>query len=361
MYMILGRFFKRCLRFTLRQTGCFKFAHLYSVHKLGRRLRRKKRAPFVFLFGSPYHPNLGDQAQTGCIVEWIKKHLPHHEISVCTLINSSNAWIVMIRQYIRPQDVLLCHSGYHMTDLYDEQSVYLKLARTFPDFPLTILPQTINYEHEENAHATAAILNAHPDCTLFCRDEQSYQTAKSLFYRCRLFLYPDIVTSMIGNLPLPPQKREGILFCMRNDKEAFYSPSEILHLMGILQTHTTTERTDTTVDLPVRYIVSHRKKVLLDTFKYFSRFKVVVTDRYHGTIFSLIAGTPVIVLNSKDHKLSSGVKWFPDSFHPYVRFAASLDQVPTLANEMMARKEERPLPPYFSETYFDHLLEKLHV
>lgn len=174
-----------------------------AFHEWTKGFRRFFRRPFVFLFGSPFHSNLGDQAQTECIIAWIRKNLPRHEIFIATYMNTSPRLLKMIRRHIRKNDILLCHSGYHMTDLYNEQSHYLRIAQLFPDHPLTILPQTIHYQDDSHAQATADILNSHPDCTLLCRDEHSYETARALFNKCRLFLYPDIVTSLIGNIKLP--------------------------------------------------------------------------------------------------------------------------------------------------------------
>lgn len=317
------------------------------------------RPPFVFLFGAPFHSNLGDQAQMECIVNWIEHNLPGYEVFISTYTNTTPRLLRKIRKYIRKKDILLCHSGYHMTDLYDEQSHYLRVAQLFPDYPLTILPQTIHYQDSSRAQETADILNAHPNCTLFCRDEQSYETAQELFYRCRLFLYPDIVTSLIGKVQLPPYPRKGVLFCMRNDKEAFYQPQAIAGLRRELETFISTEQTDTTIDTPAEEVIASRREILYSTFGYFSHFQVIITDRYHGTIFSLISNTPVIVLNSSDHKLSSGVKWFPDSFNEYVHFAESLDHVPSLVRKILEHSPKELLPPYFSENYYDHLLEKL--
>lgn len=323
--------------------------------------RRFFRPPFVFLFGSPFHSNLGDQAQTECIVNWIEHNLPGYKVFISTYINTTPRLLRKIRKYIRKKDILLCHSGYHMTDLYDEQSHYLRLAELFPDHPLTILPQTLHYRDNSHAQATADILNSHPNCTLFCRDEHSYETAKELFGRCRLFLYPDIVTSLIGKVSLANHPRQGILFCMRNDREAFYQPQAIAKLRRELEEFTSTEQTDTTIDTPAEEVIARRREILYSTFDYFSRFQVIITDRYHETIFSLISNTPVIVLNSIDHKLSSGIKWFPDSFKEYVYFAESLEQVPDLVRKIMKHSPKEPLPPYFSENYYDHLLEKLQL
>lgn len=321
--------------------------------------RRLFRPPFVFLFGAPFHSNLGDQAQMECIVNWIEHNLPGYEVFISTYTNTTPRLLRKIRKYIRKKDILLCHSGYHMTDLYDEQSHYLRVAQLFPDYPLTILPQTIHYQNSSRAQETADILNAHPNCTLFCRDEQSYETAQKLFHQCQLFLYPDIVTFLIGKVQLPPYPRKGVLFCMRNDKEAFYQPQAIAGLRRELETFISTEQTDTTIDTPAEEVIASRREILYSTFGYFSHFQVIITDRYHGTIFSLISNTPVIVLNSSDHKLSSGVKWFPDSFNEYVHFAESLEHVPSLVRKILEHSPKELLPPYFSENYYDHLLEKL--
>lgn len=321
---------------------------------------RKSRPPFVFLFGSPFHSNLGDQAQTHCILGWIKQHLPRHEVFISTYMNSSAAVLKLIRQHIRKNDILLCHSGYHMTDLYDEQTPYLRVAELFPDYPLTIFPQTVHYQDEANALATADVLNHHPNCTLLCRDEHSYATAKTLFHQCRLLLYPDIVTSLIGKTQLPEHPRKGVLFCMRDDKEAFYSPQSIRQLREELNVFSSTAQTDTTVNIPAEEVMKLRDKILRDTFDYFSRFQVIVTDRYHGTIFCLIANTPVIVLQSSDHKLASGLQWFPESFRTHVHFAETLEQVPAMVQEILAQKQALPLPDYFSAKYYDHLLEQLN-
>ena len=51
-----------------------------AFHEWTKGFRRFFRRPFVFLFGSPFHSNLGDQAQTECIIAWIRKNLPRHEI-----------------------------------------------------------------------------------------------------------------------------------------------------------------------------------------------------------------------------------------------------------------------------------------
>ncbi len=327
-----------------------KYAHLYAPF----------RKPCVFLFGVPFHSNLGDQAQTYCILEWIRQYLPGYQVCITMLTTATGDHMYAIRQVFRKGDILLCHSGYHLTDLYREKDVYEQVARNFPDEELRILPQTILFQNQSNADACAAVFNAHGKCTLLCRDAYSYKTATTLFQGCRTHLYPDIVTSQIGVFPVPqPENREGVLFCMRNDKEALYSKEQIAEIRQQIEQLYPTSMSDTTVDIPAESIAANRRQVLADTFTGMAKYRVVVTDRYHGTIFSLIANTPVIVVNSTDHKLSSGVKWFPESFRNHVFFAEHLEDVPAMVEQIMQKEHPAPLPPYFEEKYYGRNLVKI--
>ena len=103
-------------------------------------------------------------------------------------------------------------------------------------------------------------------------------------------------------------------------------------------------------------------KILSEIFEEYSKYEVVITDRYHGTIFSLIAATPVVVIGSTDHKLSSGVKWFPRNiFGDYITFANDLDEAYSKAIQMLqnSKKISHELPPYFKENYYDILKKRL--
>ncbi len=323
------------------------------------RIQSEHRPPLVYLFGAPYHSNLGDQAQTECILQLLHRDLPEHEVILSTLRNSPPRFIEAIRRHIRKDDLILCQSGYHMTDLYNEQSIYLELVKLFPDYPIRILPQPIYYKNPRIAEETAAILNRHPDCTLFCRDKLSFQTAQRLFHRCKLHLYPDLVTSMIGRMELPPHERKGILFCMRKDKESIHSAEWLHSMRKTIDSIAPTSLTDTTISQPAHDIIAHRTEVLRATIRQFSHYRAVVTDRYHGTIFSLIANTPAIVLATKGHKLTEGVKWFPDTFKQHVHPAESPAQIPGLLRSILQNGPPPPLPDHFASRYHDRFMEYL--
>lgn len=334
----------------------------YTLYMEQRRLIKLvtlKNCKTVFLFGSPGHSNMGDQAQTYCIQKWIEKNYDGYRLIILTLSTSTDKVINCIRKYIKPDDLLICHSGYHITDLYDEKKVYCRIAQLFPDFKIFIFPQTVNFvSNREDEKYVSDTFNKHGRITLCCRDEFSYQYAQKIFKNCRLLLYPDVVTSLIGTMKYD-NPRKGVLFCMRNDVEAFYKPQDIQILRdkfeGII-----TKITDTTVPISYSIIKREREKILLEIFNEFSKYELVITDRYHGTIFSLIAGTPVIVISSADHKLSSGVKWFPESFSDYVKFAPNLEDVYQLALDLLSNKSRSYLlPMYFEQKYYSVLKYKI--
>lgn len=312
----------------------------------------------IFLFGSPGHTNMGDQAQTYCIQTWLKHNYPNYGQRIYTLGMSNERLYYLLRKFIRKQDLLICHSGYHITDLYNERIPYMELAKRFKDHRIIIFPQTIFYYDEKKLRETADIFNSHGNVLLMCRDFVSFETAQKYFTSCRLMLMPDIVTSLIGTRNYECE-RDGVLFCMRNDKEAFYSKSDIENLQKRIS-NVNVEMADTTLELYTQYVIENREKLLFEIFEKYAQYRVIITDRYHGTIFSLISGTPVVVVGSTDHKLSSGVQWFPADFSDYVYFANNLDEaydmVMSILNQQVVAST---LPPYFKENYYDNLKSQI--
>jgi exopolysaccharide biosynthesis predicted pyruvyltransferase EpsI len=87
----------------------------------------------------------------------------------------------------------------------------------------------------------------------------------------------------------------------------------------------------------------------------FSRYRVTITDRYHGTIFSLAANTPVIVIKTTDHKVTTGADWFKGVYDDSVFVAESLDHAYELAGKILKNYNYPILRSYFKENYYDRL------
>lgn len=312
------------------------------------------RGKAIYLFGCPMHPNLGDQAQLICTEKWLTDNYPEYRVMKLNWNTSHKLNLALLKRKIRKNDLIFGHSGYFIVDHHPELPVYCKIAQMFPDNKITILPQTVFLKTEEKQREVAAAFNSHPDFTLLCRDEVSYETAQKVFQNCRLILFPDIVTSLIGTRKFA-EPRTGIQFCIRNDSESFYSPDKIKQLRERLDKLHETSIMDTSIPARPSQIARYRHRFLEQMLHQFSSSKLVITDRYHGTIFSLVSGTPVIVLSSTDHKLSSGVKWFAGEFKDYIVFATDLEEAYSLAKKMLQRTYSYELPPYFRDQYYSKL------
>ena len=117
----------------------------------------------------------------------------------------------------------------------------------------------------------------------------------------------------------------------------------------------------TDTDSPMKWteIRKKRKDVIENEIKFYSQFKMIVTDRYHGMIFALIANTPVIVLPSTDHKLSSGVKWFPTELYRNISFENSIDKICVLAKKVHNEEKDYTNPTFLYDEYFKEIDEYL--
>lgn len=329
----------------------------------------------IYLLCEPKHSNLGDQAQFVCIMRWLAKNYPAYKvISVGDMFKAFDYDIksrirsfslilkfIWLKLTVRSSDIFVGHSGYFFVDHHTGWMTFAFFMRYFPNNKMVILPQTVNFYSPVAKQMASRAFASKKNLTLLCRDEVSYNNAKLLFGDTKLILYPDIVTSLIGTMKFDRQ-RDGVLLCARNDVEAFYSKQELSQFLDRFNC-SRKEATDTTIGVPRKEMLKNREKLVLDAIKYFASFKVVVTDRYHGTIFSVIASTPVVVINSADHKLSSGVKWFPkEVFGDYVQFAKDLDEAYEKASDMLVAKDlEYNNPPYFKDEFWDKLKAKINI
>lgn len=333
--------------------SCYKRAQK-SITKM------KSSEKKAIVFGSPLHSNLGDHAQTYCTIRWLKEFYNDYKVYVFDTPSIAE-WgykaLYKIRQYVTEDDLLFLHSGYHMTDIYlYEEEMNRKVISLFPENKIIALPQTILFKNEDERNKTIKIYDNHKKFLLLCRDEISYRSAKKMFNNIKIICYPDIVTTMIGEYQYE-SIRKNILFCIRNDTETKYSKNDYAILESKLSSIGIVEYYDTTVNLPAKQIVNNREKILQETWKKFSGYKLVVTDRYHGTLFAMIAETPVIVVASSDHKLESGVKWFPPNMNNRIIFADNLSDVEGYAYQLLKKPISHYDYKYFAENYYDKLGE----
>ena len=186
------------------------------------------RSARAYILAAPVNLNLGDQAQLMCLEKWVRKNYPDlklvripisvmsaHPAQVSGFLHSAlccQTLLICMKLFHREKDIAFGHSGYFFIDHHSGWFSFARVANACPAMRMIIMPQTINFLNPWIKDVAAKAFNAHPEITILSRDQVSYEKAKNTFAECRLLLYPDIVTSLIGTDFPFAEKRDGVLF-----------------------------------------------------------------------------------------------------------------------------------------------------
>ena len=301
----------------LRTYNSRKSLYLNTIEVVKGTDSKKKK---IWYMGVPIHPNLGDLVQYLCIKSFLEKNFADHKIIEIPSLSfnfNEQEFINKIHSKLTGEDFFVMQSGYTMAgrSCHPDENVHLSIIRNFPKNKIIFFPQTILYKNKSEENETIETFRKHKNILLLARDKISYEKALQMFPYNKVELYPDIVTSLIGNYRSTNtnQNRNGILLCLRVDAEKYYEDDEINTLIKSLKETLKCNVDITDTEIPKKnceYKTEYIEEQLNSIIRMFSNYKVIITDRYHGTIFSLIAGTPVIILKTTDHKVISGADWF---------------------------------------------------
>ena len=321
-----------------------------------------------YLFMIAMHNNAGDLAQTVCTDEWLHKNFPN-SIAVNVAWTSNDEWFLKaICKTVRPTDRVFIHSGYNITDICDEfaspevfasHKIILEYCK---DHKVVFLPQTVEYKSIEKWQPIKDMYSAHRDIVFISRDLISLKYAKELLPYAKHLAYPDIVTTWIGQYNFDAPGKD-VFLCFRSGAEALMT-EEDKHIIEttLKSNYKSIGIGDTDINRSAFYYRGNRKDAVLQKIKEFSQYKVIITDRYHGTIFSLIAGRPVIVIKTAGHKVESAISWFPEEFDKYIYFIDdphNTEKIIKLTNELL-NKDIVPLKSnYFNEIIYNKLKEEI--
>jgi len=312
----------------------------------------------IWYFCVPTHSNLGDQAQACCIEKYFRKFFSDHIVFKL----SNNAFdfyeekiLMILKEKIKETDLIFFKSGYTFTGIHPYENMHRKIVENFPYNKIVFLPQTVKFKNQKILENVQNFYGKYDNIYFFARDKISYDIYKSIFPEHRnVHCFPDIVTTEIGNYDFNNNERNGILLCVRNDVEKLYSFQEISLFKEKLQKIAKVSLSDTNSETKENSLKEYWKKIE-ETIDDYAQYQVIITDRYHGTIFALIANTPVIILKTTDHKVVTGADWFEGVYEDYVYVVNDLEEASQVAQQIVTGFEYRKLPSYFKEKYYDRL------
>lgn len=311
----------------------------YAIYKIWRRLKNNNNnfASRIFLLNIPSHGNLGDHLLSVAEQQFLHDNFPGFflvPVTSADLYYSTRCAL----SAVKVDDILCITGGGFLGSLYQEETRFMKILTMFPKNKIIVFPQTIYYENNEKGKRmlSKAITNyqRHKKLFVIARDQNTYNLLCSTLMKGResnIALTPDMALYMHYN---NNAKREGILWCMRRDVEINEKNNEIISLLREQVSNIEIKESDT--DTYVQYSISldSEKQEVLKKINQFSKAQLVITDRLHGMIYSVITSTPVIAMDNMNGKIGLVYKkWI--CHVPYVRFVTTVDEVQSAFRDLL--------------------------
>jgi len=267
----------------------------------------------LFLVCTPEYHNIGDIA----IMEGEKKFFEHFfsqyalfEISLEVFRRNK----ALIRYLIINKDPIFITGGGFIGNMWEESNdIVIYILKNYKKNSIVILPQTVFYVNDisnEDFNKDRPAYEEHKDCLIIVREKTSYKFVNDnlkFMGRSRCILAPDM--ALFLHISKNNIDREGVMLCLRHDKERNMTDIEYEILINTLKEagHYDFLHTDTAYDKGVKR--NNRSLLLSEKINEFSKSELVITDRLHGMIIAAITGTPCIAIASASHKILGVYQW----------------------------------------------------
>lgn len=309
-------------------------------------------APRIFVFLAADYGNIGDLAISAAQQGFLARLVPGHRI-VPVPISRTREVIHSLRRQVRPDDLVTTVGGGNMGSLYpDIEALRQLVIRSFPDNRIVCFPQTLDWDDSQASRKTLTRIvrtySRHPDIHVFARESVTRAKLEAMFAghaNVTVGYSPDIVLSAsAADLGVSVGcQHSGILLCMRDDRERALDAKQRERVAAALDgTGLAVETTDTHVG-GSRLDEARCAQLLADKLGQFGASRLVVTDRLHGMILAVVAGTPCLVLPNANHKIrQTWLDWLVDQ--PGITFLTpdEFETLPAAIEALLAG--ERPEP-----------------
>lgn len=336
-----------------------------SIHKYGLNCIKKQfdnNPKRIFYFGMPEHANMGDLGQYYCVKKWLSANYSEYNVIECVssvVLDRKSGFDSFFRSVLKPEDILVIHSGYNTNDLSTvSNKLNLYLIGEFKENPIIVLPQTVFFKYEENLRKSSDVFKQHNKLIFMARDEVSYDISCKMIMDGHVMMVPDIVTSLIGTRP-EIKERHGIVLCHRHDGEQFYTDADFENIKNKLSYIDKVDIMDTTVSMSYKKILKDLYGAMMSIIGIFEKSRIVITDRYHGMIYSLVSNTPVVVMKTTDHKVIEGYKILKKQYQDRIWFAESPDEAVCIVQDVLESPHYGQLDNYFQREIYGKLRDKI--
>jgi exopolysaccharide biosynthesis predicted pyruvyltransferase EpsI len=290
------------------------------------------------LLDFPNYPNVGDsliwlgeveffRRTTGCIPDYV---------STRDGFNADD-----LRRFC-PEGPIYLSGGGNFGDIWPKFQAFRRaVLEAFPDRRVVQLPQSVHFGDERNVADTARMIERHGNFHLLVRDLESYEFSRAHF-QCEVQLCPDMAFALGPQASQPPSR--DAVFLLRTDIETSGGRGSIpADASDVLVADWLDDGRDTRLMNRLLLPLARRSTGALNSqrpvFEAFERIaasrkargrkllgagRVVVTDRLHAHILSLLLGRPQLLIDNANGKVGRFVRQWTGR-DPLVRMVPSLE------------------------------------
>ncbi len=308
--------------------------------------------PRLFLIGTPEYENVGDHAIAVAEKQYLGKELADYSLIEVTE-NEAVLHLRELKKYIQSTDIILLQGGGNMGSEYPDQEMIRKhVIKAFPDNKTVVFPQSVFFSDKPINHfrkkEMRSYYSGHINLLLCARERRSYEIMLENFEECKIALMPDMAFRLQS--AAKASKRNGVLICLRSDKESILSWDDKAKINCICrQRFNNVSESDTCIDYRVKK--ENREKILDQIVMRFRSSELVVTDRLHGMILAAVTETPCVAFSNSNHKIVESFEWIKGL--GFVRLCDNLERLGDLISAALSCAAE------YDRTAFDEYYDAI--
>ncbi len=299
--MNLKRLFPIEVNFLIK--NFFSFIKKENIKESIENLHNEKKT--IFYLDAPTYDNLGDQAIALAINKFINDNFINYNFIEISEKNVTRN-LKYLKKVIKKEDIIILSGGGNFGDFYPRYEAIRRLIIKHFTNKIIIFPQTFDYSNTRygKKEVKKSLKFYNKSYVYLCaREQKSYEIMKKLYKN--VFLVPDIVFYLkkAYQNKQNTNKNDLIGICLRNDKESLLNINERKMLISLVDDKYKIYLLDTISDVKEINNIN-REKILMKKMMEFKQCNLILTDRLHGMIFSILNNKPCLFVDNLNNKIS---------------------------------------------------------
>lgn len=277
-------------------TWCVKYV-LFFFKNIKYLFSKKDKICFLM---TPLYGNIGDLGIYVSEYDYLKK-INKNILEIP--INYICKYPRMFKPFIKNSDIYIIGGGFLGTIWLDNEIIIRNIIMSYLDNKIVIMPQTMYYDDEKELEKSIGIYSKHNNLTIILREDRSYNFAINNFTNNKVMYLADSVLAL--DYRVLNNDRNGICLVLRKDNEKINNNIDIELIKSVFP-NVDIVYSDMITQEHITY--NNRCNIVKNKLDEFSHYKLIITDRLHGMIFSTLTNTPVIAFDNRSHKVSEVYK-----------------------------------------------------